>query len=156
MKVQGGYTGKASDQKPTPPTTGSGVRPINDAPAGYRLLPQGVRCRFYFRAGSGLAAVAQSVEHDHGKVGVAGSIPAGSTTDPVVHLGTISASATTTSTVDSIPDAELLKRAVRNARSRYGRHLPRWTHVQEAFGLGSTYSQQLCLRFGLDPDEMVR
>lgn len=59
--------------------------------------------------------------------------------------------------IDSIPDAKLLERAVRNARAQRGRgYHPRWTAVSDAFGLGSTFSQQLCRRFGLDPDEMVK
>lgn len=57
-------------------------------------------------------------------------------------------------TVDDIPDNELLRRAVINARPRmYSRKHPRWVAVAGAFGLGSTYAQQLCRRFGLDPDE---
>lgn len=59
--------------------------------------------------------------------------------------------------VSSIPDEELLRRAVANARQRRGRgYHPRWTGVSDAFVLGSTYSCQLCRRFGLDPDERVR
>lgn len=61
--------------------------------------------------------------------------------------------------VSDIPDAELLERAVRNARSRNARrghrHV-RWSAVSDAFALGSTYAAQLCVRFGLDPDEMVK
>lgn len=61
-------------------------------------------------------------------------------------------------TVDSIADAKLLERAVRNARdytapSRF-KHA-RWVAVSHVFALGSTFSAQLCRRFGLDPDEMV-
>lgn len=60
--------------------------------------------------------------------------------------------------VSSIPDDELLRRAVRNARdSGYGRRAhPRWVAVMHTFLLGSTFSAQLCRRFGLDPDEMVK
>lgn len=59
--------------------------------------------------------------------------------------------------VSSISDAELLSRAVQNARPRKGRgYQPRWVGVSDAFVLGSTYSHQLCRRFGLDPDEKVR
>lgn len=59
-------------------------------------------------------------------------------------------------TVADIPDAELLRRAVTNARSPYtrGAHW-RWTAVKDVFCLGSTFSQQLCRRFDLDPDEFV-
>jgi len=58
-------------------------------------------------------------------------------------------------TVSSIPDEELLRRAVTNARKGRG-YQPRWVAVMEAFGLGGTYAWQLCVRFGLDPDERVR
>jgi hypothetical protein len=63
-----------------------------------------------------------------------------------------------TATVYDIPDAKLLERAVRSARSRdypKGRKHWRWLAVQDAFGLGSTYSHQLCRRFDLDPEEKV-
>lgn len=62
------------------------------------------------------------------------------------------------SDVNDIPDAELLGRAIRSARVTRGRARdlhPRWIGVSDAFLLGSTYAQQLCRRFGLDPDEMV-
>ena len=62
--------------------------------------------------------------------------------------------ASLTGTVADIPDADLLERAVRSA----GRLLPRqvrWAHVMDVFALGSGYAQQLCARFGLDPDEEV-
>lgn len=54
-------------------------------------------------------------------------------------------------------DEALLKRAViacghPSPRARN----PRWIAVMKTFGLGSTYAQQLCIRFGLDPDEKVR
>lgn len=61
-------------------------------------------------------------------------------------------------TVDTIPDTELLRRAVGQCRdrlSRKGEKHPRWVAVMDTFLLGSTYSHQLCRRFGLDPDEMV-
>lgn len=61
-------------------------------------------------------------------------------------------------TVNDIPDETLLRRAVTNARSREhrkGQKHWRWVAVQDAFGLGSTYSHQLCQRFGLDPEEYV-
>lgn len=61
--------------------------------------------------------------------------------------------------VSSIPDSELLRRAVVNARPErhyIGRTAPRWVAVKNTFLLGSTYSNQLCRRFGLDPDEMVK
>lgn len=61
--------------------------------------------------------------------------------------------------VSSIPDVELLRRAVANARHRQcrrGQPHPRWTAVMSVFSLGSTFAQQLCRRFGLDPDEEVK
>jgi hypothetical protein len=60
-------------------------------------------------------------------------------------------------TVADISDAELLRRAVRNARSPYtaGSHW-RWVAIKDLFLLGSTFSRELCQRFGLDPDELVR
>lgn len=62
-------------------------------------------------------------------------------------------------TVDDYNDADLLRRAVRNARARDMRkdakHM-RWTAVADLFALGSTYSQQLCRRYDLDPDELVK
>ena len=60
--------------------------------------------------------------------------------------------------VYDIPDEELLRRAVRNARDRSyskGTKHERWVAVMDAFALGSTYAHQLCRRFALDPDEMV-
>lgn len=59
-----------------------------------------------------------------------------------------------TNTVADIPDAELLKRAVTNARPRKGRTV-RWAVISDAFGLGSTYSIQLCRRFGIDPYQQI-
>lgn len=61
--------------------------------------------------------------------------------------------------VDTIPDEELLRRAVRTARCRSmrkGVKHPRWTAVMDAFCLGSTFAHQLCRRFDLDPDEEVK
>ena len=58
--------------------------------------------------------------------------------------------------VNDISDSELLNRAVRNARANHstGKH-PRWVGVSDMFALGSTYSRELCRRYGLDPDEQV-
>jgi hypothetical protein len=53
-----------------------------------------------------------------------------------------------TGTVYDIPDEKLIERAIRNVRGR-GR-VPRWSAVADQFGLGSTYSAQLCARFGLE------
>lgn len=61
--------------------------------------------------------------------------------------------------VADIPDAQLLERAVRSALERdrrKGERHPRWVAVADVFALGSTFSAQLCRRFGLDPDEMVK
>jgi hypothetical protein len=57
-------------------------------------------------------------------------------------------------TVNDIPDEELLGRAVRGARARVKSQ--RWAAVADLFALGSTYSAQLCRRFGVDPDEYVK
>lgn len=60
--------------------------------------------------------------------------------------------------VDDIPDAELLGRAVKAARSRKhnkGVKHPRWVAVMDAFALGSNYAGELCRRFDLNPDEEV-
>ncbi len=55
--------------------------------------------------------------------------------------------------VADIPDADLLRRVVRSiAHNRPRRKEFAWAAVSEAFCLGSTYSMQLCRRFGLDPD----
>jgi len=65
---------------------------------------------------------------------------------------------TPTGTVADISDDQLLKRAVISARDptapSHHKH-PRWVAVSQVFVLGSTYSHQLCRRFGLDPDELV-
>ena len=62
-------------------------------------------------------------------------------------------------TVRNIADEELLRRAVRSARDttyRKGVKYPRWVGVMRVFALGSTYAHELCQRFDLDPDEMVK
>ena len=59
--------------------------------------------------------------------------------------------------VGIIPDGELLRRVVTNGLRRRDRVSPqRWVAVMDAFALGSTFSQQLCIRFGLDPDEPLK
>lgn len=58
-----------------------------------------------------------------------------------------------TGTVADISDAELVRRAVRNAKPRQAGRAPRWVAVMDTFGLGSTYATQLCRKYGLDPDE---
>lgn len=57
------------------------------------------------------------------------------------------------SDVNDIPDAELLCRVLR--RRGRGRKMERWVRTMDEFILGSTYAQQLCRRFGCDPDEKV-
>ena len=54
-------------------------------------------------------------------------------------------------TVADIPDAELLERAVKSVTSRCKREFA-WVAIRETFGLGSTFSVQLCERFGIDPE----
>ncbi len=56
-----------------------------------------------------------------------------------------------TGTVADIPDAALLDRVMRNLPRR-PRRQPAWARVGDMFALGSTYSKQLCARFGIDPD----
>lgn len=62
-----------------------------------------------------------------------------------------------TEDVNCIPDNILLGRAVRECRRGRGRHKgPLWSKVADRFALGSTYASQLCRKYGLDPDEMVK
>lgn len=59
--------------------------------------------------------------------------------------------------VNDIKDEDLLGRAVRECRRGRGRHkVILWSKVSERFALGSGYSAELCRRYGLDPDEMVK
>jgi len=60
--------------------------------------------------------------------------------------------------VNDIPDNELLQRVLLSLhkRGRSREKLPLWSIVSDKFGLGCGYSSQLCRRFGLDPDEIVR
>jgi hypothetical protein len=60
--------------------------------------------------------------------------------------------------VNSIPDAELLRRGVQQSRSRNcrkGQKHARWEAVMDSFLLGSSFAVELCRRFDLDPDELV-
>jgi hypothetical protein len=60
--------------------------------------------------------------------------------------------------VNDIPDNELVGRVVRHLRLVRGSRrpkVPRWSVVADLFALGSTYSAQLCRRYGMDPDEYV-
>jgi len=54
-----------------------------------------------------------------------------------------------------ISDEELLRRAVTHAKPRHRRQV-RWAVISELFSLGSTYSQELCARFDLDPDDEIK
>lgn len=54
-------------------------------------------------------------------------------------------------TVADISDEDLLRRAMSNLFPRSIR-VPAWSRVSDVFGLGSTYSRQLCVRFGRDPE----
>jgi hypothetical protein len=56
-----------------------------------------------------------------------------------------------TKSVSDIADEELLRRCVSTMVGRRGR-TPAWARISVAFGLGSTYSMQLCRRFGRDPE----
>jgi len=52
-------------------------------------------------------------------------------------------------------DADYLSLVVEHAGSRSDRERPRWSHVGELLGLGSTSSREMCRRFGFDPDEKM-
>lgn len=51
------------------------------------------------------------------------------------------------------PDAELVKRAMMNISPPPGHTMPRWAVVLRTFGMGSTFSKELCRLHGLDPDQ---
>ncbi len=56
-------------------------------------------------------------------------------------------------------DEDLVRQAVRHARDRdkqKGERHPRWMAVMSIFAVGSGYARGLCMRFDLDPDEMVQ
>jgi hypothetical protein len=55
-------------------------------------------------------------------------------------------------TVADIPDDELLRRVVRHVVRRRLNGAPAWYAVNRAFSLGSTFSEQLCRRFGINPE----
>lgn len=52
-------------------------------------------------------------------------------------------------------NAELVARAVRNAKHRDPGSGPRWSAVADSFALGSTYARHLCRLHELDPDETI-
>lgn len=54
-----------------------------------------------------------------------------------------------------ITDADLVKRAMMNLRNHEYDSRPRWALVKDVFGVGSTRAEDLCERFGLDPDEKI-
>jgi hypothetical protein len=60
--------------------------------------------------------------------------------------------------VRDIPDEELLRRVITHCRAAVpkSRTHYRWVAVMETFQLGSGYAMELCRRFGLDPDELVK
>lgn len=61
--------------------------------------------------------------------------------------------------LEDIEDDTLLRRAVRNCRDRHsnkGVKHQRWVAVMDTFQLGSTYAHEMCRRFDLDPDELVK
>lgn len=58
-------------------------------------------------------------------------------------------------TVASIPDSDLVSRAIANLRNTEPHARPRWDVASSVFGLGSTYAAQLCARFDKDPDEVL-
>lgn len=60
--------------------------------------------------------------------------------------------------VANIPDEELIASVFRSLQSGSPRSggRPMWVAVMDAFTLGSTYAHQLCERFGVDPDKLVR
>ena len=55
--------------------------------------------------------------------------------------------------VSEISTADLVKRAVMNARPHRCGEAPRWVAVMDAFALGSTHAYELCRLHGLDPEE---
>ena len=65
----------------------------------------------------------------------------------------------TNETVADMAPAELVKRAINgllSPPSKRGRSVPLWNAVSERFFLGSTFSAQLCRKYGFDPDRLVR
>lgn len=59
--------------------------------------------------------------------------------------------------MDRQADEALLRHAVKIALPRRSRgYQPRWVAVMDTFAVGSTVAHELCVRFDLNPDEMVR
>lgn len=62
-------------------------------------------------------------------------------------------------TVDDLPERELIRRVIASLASRPIKRwggVPLWSKVGETFNLGSGYSAQLCKRYDIDPNMMVR
>ena len=57
--------------------------------------------------------------------------------------------------VRDISNADLVERAVRNARDHILAPRPRWAAVMTVFAVGSTVAHEICEKYGLDPDEKV-
>lgn len=57
-------------------------------------------------------------------------------------------------TVPDRDDTDLLRWAVEHAGMSSPSRAPRWSHVANLLGLGSTYAAAVCCRFNLDPDEV--
>ena len=57
--------------------------------------------------------------------------------------------------VREITARQLVLRALRNARPIRPGKVPRWAAVSDSFGLGSTYSIELCRNFDLNPHEQI-
>lgn len=52
-------------------------------------------------------------------------------------------------------DASLMEWAVKHVGYRARDRKPRWAHVMDMFGFGSTSGHLMCRRFDVDPDEIV-
>ena len=63
------------------------------------------------------------------------------------------------SSLHDITAENLVKRVLANLtprNTRKGEKKMRWVVVMETFALGSTYSKDLCRKYDLDPDEMLK
>jgi hypothetical protein len=67
----------------------------------------------------------------------------------------IEAQADTTPAAHGVGDDRVLWGVVANAGRLSDERKPRWSHVVEATGQGSTSAAELCRRFGFDPDETI-
>lgn len=57
--------------------------------------------------------------------------------------------------IREITDEQLVRRAMMNARPTKIGKWPRFAAVMDTFGLGSTYSWELCEAHGLNPEDIV-